>query len=141
MFDQFCVPLPARFGPQGPLPFFCEAMASDAPPAEHGTPGDSQALVATGAPGLSAAGGAPPLGSSAADRVLSMVATAMAELRGATKATLIEECHVAGVPATRRNTKAQLLDRLEAALTAMGAAAIARQFAARRRPAALPAPL
>ena len=115
-------------------------MASDAPLAEHGSPADAQALVVAGASGASPPGGAPPPVLTCAERITSLVADAMALLRGETKATLIQECHVAGLPATKRNTKLQLLARLEAHLTAMGAAAAARQLASRRRPASPHAP-
>ena len=114
-------------------------MASNAPQAEHGSPAASQALVVAEASDALASGGAPPPVPTAAARISALVATAMAELQGATKASLIKECHVAGLPATRRNTKRQLLDRLEAHLTAMAAATAACSFAARQRPAAPPA--
>ena len=116
------------------------ATAPDAPSAEHGSSGDSQALVLATAPGALASGGASSPVPSAVERLQAMVAEALVELRGKTKSFLVEECHVLGLPATRRNTKAQLLARLEAALTARGAAAAARQMGARSRSASPPSP-
>ena len=87
------------------MPFFCVAIASNAPQAEHGAPADAQALVVGRTCGAFAPGGAPLPVLTVAAYISFMVAEAIATLRGATKATLIEECHVAGLPATRRNTK------------------------------------